>query len=481
MAGAVVRRLLSPRLSLYYSSRGCRACSGGELSVLKAVVLDGVGGLDEMEAALDKLRVHVSPARAAELFDAAGDGGDTRRLLRFLAWSRRRSGGGAAEEDLWWEEPLRRAVRCFVGKGDAVAMGIMISDFHRRSRPLPPDVFATAAEGLVKLGRPDEAVRLLGLEPAAGRAPAVLATVHALCGGGQAKTAAWVVARCRRELAPEEAAAARRSLLHGWCRGRNAREARKVLEEMKAAGERPGGAAYQALLSCLCERNLKFNTSALVPEALSVAAEMRAAGEVPTAANLNLLLGCLARARRVKEAWRVLQSMRRGEAGRPPPDWVSYYLVSRVMFLTGRHVRGMRVVRQMLEEDGVAPPPGFFRRLVGLLCGLDKAELALDVLAEMRRWQLAAAEAGPAYDLLIGKLCRTGRFEDGRRLWEEAAAAGATLSCSPDLLDPTKTEVFVPAAPAVAAGKSIMAGTVSSKKMMKIKKIKKIKKMTKKK
>jgi len=63
----------------------------------------------------------------------------------------------------------------------------------------------------------------------------------------------------------------------------------------------------------------------------------------------------------------------------------------------------------------------------------------------MKRCELVDARI---YDLLIEKLCRIGRFEIGRELWDEATKSGIVLGCSQDLLDPLKTEVFRPVCPA---------------------------------
>ena len=62
----------------------------------------------------------------------------------------------------------------------------------------------------------------------------------------------------------------------------------------------------------------------------------------------------------------------------------------------------------------------------------------------MRERSFDAVEVGKVYDMLIGKLCRSGRFDEGRRLWEAAAEAEVPLRGSPELLDPSKTEVFSP-------------------------------------
>uniref|UniRef100_A0A1D1Z9S4 Pentatricopeptide repeat-containing protein At5g61370, mitochondrial n=1 Tax=Anthurium amnicola TaxID=1678845 RepID=A0A1D1Z9S4_9ARAE len=422
---------------------------------IRDIVFSGVGGLDDMESALDQLRSPVPPSLVAQVFGScphpvspAGSGvGDTRRLLRFFSWCRRKAGGGDR-----WGEAFSCAIRTLAERNDAPAMGILVSDHQRERREMDLDTFSCVVESLVKSGREDDAVRLFRMlenneqqqEQQGGgcRSRRVVAIVHALCARGHARKAHAVVWHHRDKLGPAEKPTVYFSLLHGWCVGRNAREARKVLEEMKSAGLRPGLASYNTFLRCVCERNLKFNPSALIPEGFSVMAEMRTAGVPPTAVSFNILLSCLVRARRVKEACKVLHSMRTREAGRPAPDWVSYYLVVRVLYLTGRLIRGNRVIRQMLLEDGLVAKAWFFRSLIGLLCGVENVGIALEVFDHMKRSYVQ--DCGPVYDLLIAKLCKSGKFEVGKRLWDEAVEKGILLRCSSDLLDPSKTEIFKP-------------------------------------
>ncbi|EHA8591994.1 putative Pentatricopeptide repeat-containing protein, mitochondrial [Cocos nucifera] len=134
-----------------------------------------------------------------------------------------------------------------------------------------------------------------------------------------------------------------------------------------------------------------------------------------------------------------------GESG-CAPDWISYYIVVRLLYLTGRFVRGNRLVDQMLDER-LSPGARFYRGLVGVLCGLERVDHALKMFERMKR--CCVQDQGPTYDLLIEKLCRSGRFDAGKRLWEEAAERGIILQCSKDLLDPSKTHVFRPTVPAV--------------------------------
>ncbi|MQL68940.1 hypothetical protein Taro_001232, partial [Colocasia esculenta] len=110
-------------------------------------------------------------------------------------------------------------------------------------------------------------------------------------------------------------------------------------------------ASYNTLLRCLCERNLKFNSSAIIPEGFSMIAKMKTPGGAP---NLRQLQHPAVLARRVNEA-------------------------------------------------------GFFRSLIGLLCGVENADTPLEV-----------------------------------RLWDEAVEKGILLRCSGDLLILRRQEVFQP-------------------------------------
>jgi TP53 regulating kinase-like protein len=134
--------------------------------------------------------------------------------------------------------------------------------------------------------------------------------------------------------------------------------------------------------------------------------------------------------------------MREGKAG-CSPDWVGYYLVVRVLYLTGRIIRGKRLVDAMLES-GVLPTAKFFHGLIGVLCGTEQVDHALDMFRLMKSCGLVDT---CIYDLLIEKLCRNGRFQLGRELWDDATKSGLVLGCSEDLLDPLKTEVFRPPCP----------------------------------
>lgn len=115
---------------------------------------------------------------------------------------------------------------------------------------------------------------------------------------------------------------------------------------MKSDGTMPDLFCYNTSLRCLCKHNLKKNPSGLVPEALNVMMEMRSYMIAPNSISYNVLLSCLGRIRRVKESCRTLDMMKRSGFR---PDWVGYYLVVRVLFLSGRFGKGHGIVDEMVD------------------------------------------------------------------------------------------------------------------------------------
>ncbi|VAH82488.1 unnamed protein product [Triticum turgidum subsp. durum] len=432
-------------------------CSGawqeGESeAAVRDVVCLGSGSLDEVGSRLDRLNFAISPALVRRVIDSCSERSDSgRRLLRFLSWCRSKDPAGLGDEE------HDRAVAVLARMGDLTAMKIAVGDGEKDGRRMAPETFTAVVEALVKAGKEDEAVRLFrGLErqkllpqqgPGAGGEGiwcSSLAMVQTLCMKGYAREAQGVVWHHKSELSAEPMVSiVQRSLLHGWCVHGNAKEARRVLDDIKSSGCPLGLPSFNDFLNCVCHRNLKFNPSALVPEAMDILTEMRSYGVTPDSSSFNILLSCLGRARRVKEAYRILYLMREGEEG-CSPDWVSYYLVVKVLYLTDRIIRGKRLVEDMLES-GVLPTAKFFHGLIGILCGTEKVDHALDMFRIMKSCELVDT---PTYDLLIEKLSRNGRFEVAKELWDDATKNGIVLGCSSDLLDPLKTEVFRPVRPA---------------------------------
>ncbi|KAL5717637.1 hypothetical protein ACHQM5_010617 [Ranunculus cassubicifolius] len=400
---------------------------------LYSIVSCDIGGLDDLEATLNLSKVTTTPSLVTQVLDSCKEQVPTRRLLRFFSWSKKTLSKLP-------DEVFNHALRVFAEKKDAVALDILVEDFRKEDRVMETETFSLVAEALVKLDREDAALGIFkNLEKfkCSIDTTAVISIVNALCAKGHAKKAEGVVWHHRSKISGVESCVYR-NLLHGWCVYGNVKEARRVLKEMKSLDIELDVFCYNTLLRCLCKRNLKFNPSALVPEASNLMMEMRSYKIHPTAATFNILLSCLGKVRRVKEAHRILYSMKRLGCS---PDWVSYYLVVRVLYLSGRFGKGNKVVDEMLKE-GLTPNPGFYHDLVGLLCGVERIGHALELFERMKTSKVG--DYGPVYDLLITKLCKGGEFEKGRLLWDEAVERGIALQCSSDVLDPSVTVVFKP-------------------------------------
>ncbi|KMZ63112.1 putative Pentatricopeptide repeat-containing protein [Zostera marina] len=411
---------------------------------LHDIIFKEVGGLDDMETRLNDLNIFITPSHLSTILDSATAAITsvltTRRLLRFFHWSR--CNGAEKLPD----QTFNKFLRIVSSKSDLTAQRILLSDLRRENRIIDSETFGLVIESLVKCGREVDAVRLFKDLEKKHHIPSspststsrVTTIIHALCEKGHARKAEGIVFHHKAKLGFQAFPDVYRHLLHGWCTQRNAREARRVLVEMKEAGICPGLGSYNAYLRCICDRNVRFNPSALSPEADLIMMEMRTSGVAPTAVTYNILLSCLGRKRRVKEACEVLDSMIEGRVN-CCPDWVTYYLVVRVLFLTERFVRGNRIVEQMIDT-GLTPSSRFYHDLIGVLCGMEKMDHALKLFDRMK--MSCVGNLGPTYDLLIGKLCRNGKFDTGRNLWDEAIGHGVDLHCSSELLDPSKVEVF---------------------------------------
>ncbi|TKY55068.1 Pentatricopeptide repeat-containing protein mitochondrial [Spatholobus suberectus] len=177
-------------------------------------------------------------------------------------------------------------------------------------------------------------------------------------------------------------------------------------------------------LRCLCERNLSHNPSGLVLEALNVMMEMRSYKVFPTSISYNILLSCLGKTRRVKESCQTLETMKNSACD---PDWVSYYLVAMLVFLSSRFGKGKEIVNQMIGK-GLVANHKFYYSLIGILCGVERVNYALELFEKMKRRGMGGY--GPVYDVLIPKICRGGDFEKGRELWDEATDTLAIPFCA---------------------------------------------------
>lgn len=398
------------------------------------VISNGIGSLDDLEAGLDQLDASFTSSCVSQIIDTCKSDAPTRRLLRFFLWSSKKLKCKLEDDD------FNYAIQVFAEKKDLKAIDILVSDISNEGREMKAQTFSIVAETLVSLGREDDALGLfknLDKLKCSYDSSTVTAIVNALCSKGHARHAEGVV-RHHKDKILGVTAYIYRSLLYGWSKQKNVKESRRILREMKSLGIMPDLFCYNTFLRCLCERNLKSNPSGLVPEALNVMMEMRSNRITPTSISYNILLSTLGRTRRVKESCQILELMKRSGYS---PDWVSYYLVARVLYLTGRFGKGNKMVDEMIEK-GLVPDQKFYYDLIGVLCGVERVNYALELFERMKRSSLGGY--GPVYDVLIPKLCVSGDFEKGRKLWDEATRVGVPLHCTSEVLDPSIIKVFKP-------------------------------------
>ncbi|KAJ8773011.1 hypothetical protein K2173_028188 [Erythroxylum novogranatense] len=405
-----------------------------ELQEVCRVVSSSIGGLDDLESSLNQSTVQLTSAVVRQVLDSCKQEAPSRRLLRFFSWSCRNLSCDIKDED------SNFAVRVLAEKKDHTGLQILLSDLRKEGRAMEAHTFSVVAETLVTLGKEDEALGIfknLGKFKCPQDSLTVTAIVSALCSKGHAKKALGVIWHHKDKISSVKSTIYK-CLLHGWSVQKNVKEARNVIQQMKANGISLDLLCFNTFLRCLCERNVRWNPSGLLPEALNVMMEMRSYKIMPNSISYNILLSYLGRTRRVKESCQVLEMMRSSGCA---PDWTTYYLVAKVLYLSGRVVKGNRMVNEMTEE-GLVPNRKFYYDLIGILCGVERIDFALGLFDLMKRSSMGGY--GPVYDVLIPKLCRGGDFQKGRELWDEAMAIGITLSCSEDVLDPSVTEVFQP-------------------------------------
>ncbi|XP_050224782.1 pentatricopeptide repeat-containing protein At5g61370, mitochondrial [Mercurialis annua] len=406
-----------------------------ELQEICKVVSSSIGSLDDLESSLNGFRICLTSAIVNQIIDCCKHEAPTRSLLRFFLWSNKRSDFDTKDED------FNHAIRVLAEKKDHTAMQILISDLRKEGRVMEPQTFGLVAENLVKLGREDDALGIfknLDKFNCSQDGETVTAMISALCAKGLARKAYGVFWHHKDKISEVMKPCVYRSLIYGWSVQKNVKEARKVIQEMKGDGVMPDLFSFNTFLKCLCEGNVLRNPSGLVPESLNVMMEMRTYKIEPNSNSYNILLSCLGRVRRVQESCRILESMKKSGCD---PDWVSYYLVVKLLYITGRFGKGNKTVDEMIEM-GLVPDRKFYYDLIGVLCGVERVNFALELFERMKRNSLGGY--GPVYDVLIPKLCRGGNFDKGKELWDEAMAMGVTLHCSNDVLDPLITKVFKP-------------------------------------
>ncbi|KAL9672179.1 hypothetical protein QQ045_028429 [Rhodiola kirilowii] len=392
------------------------------------------GSLDDLESSLNQSKVLLTSSMVNQVIEACKTEAPVRRLLRFFRWSRNRLSCQLEDRD------FNAAIRVFAKLKDFTAMDILITDLGKEGRTMETETFCLVAEALVKLGREDEALgifKTLEKYKCPQDSASVAAIVSALCEKGHARRAEGVIWHHKDKIRGAEDCIYR-SLLHGWGVQGNVNNARQVLKEMRSNGIVVNEFCYNTFLRCLCNTHMKTDPSRLVSSALNVVMEMMSKGIEPTSITYNIVLSSLGKIRRVKESLRILDSMRKAGCS---PDWVSYYLVIRVLYLSGRFGKGNQIL-DIVFEEGLLPERRFYYDLIGVLCGVERVNFALDLFERMMKYSVGGY--GPMYDVLIPKLCRSGDFNKGRELWDEAISMGIALQCSIDELYPSVTQVFKP-------------------------------------
>lgn len=415
------------------------------------IVANGIGSLQDMESKLDDLQVPINQSIATQVIDSCAtvNNNCSRRLLRFMSWCKKNS-----NDELGYEV-FNRAIQLYSKMKDIRAIDIALLDLQKEGHRIKPKTFDKVIEAFVNLGRPEKVVSLfrdieekhkISLERCENEDwSSITSAVHALCTKGHARKALGILWHHKDKVENYKINRHKGLILHGWSVHGNAKEARGVIDEIKKSGNCPSLASYHDLLRCICNRNLKFNPSALVPEAINIMAEMRSSGIYPTTTSFKILLSCLGKTRRVKESLTIFDSMLNREEGEEAfPDSACFLIVIRLLYLTGRFNNGNKILSQMFEEEdkgrvNLNASLKFYQDLIGVLCGLKEVERALKVFEMMKnRCRPSIKDYGPIYDLLINYLCRNGKYDLGRRFWIEAVDHGITLKCSSDLLDPLK-------------------------------------------
>ncbi|XP_017249886.1 pentatricopeptide repeat-containing protein At5g61370, mitochondrial [Daucus carota subsp. sativus] len=398
------------------------------------VVCNGTGSLDDLELSLSKVNIPLTSSLVTRVLESCKHQAATRRLLRFFLWSRTNLESRLEDGD------FNFAIRYFAETKDFTSIDILISDFGKDGRAMETTTFAEVAHTLVKLGREDQALGIfknLKKFKCTQDSATVTAIVSALCAKGHVERAERVIWHHKDAVSCVKLCIYR-NLLYGWCVRGNVKEARRIVKDMNSSGIMPDLYCFNTFLRCICKRSLKSNPSALVPSAFNLMMEMKTYNLEPTVVTYNILLSSLSKCRRVKESIKILDTMKNSGCS---PDWFSYYLVARVLYLTGRFGIGKRLVDEMVEV-GIVPEGKFYYDLIGVLCGVERPNYALELFELMKKSSLGGY--GPIYDLIIPKLCRGGDFIKARELWNEATAMGVDLQVSSDVLDPSVTEVFKP-------------------------------------
>lgn len=392
-------------------------------------LINGGGDLEELEANLNQSGIIPTPPLMEQVIHRCGDEAVCRRILVFFNWCTRQPGCHLSDDF------FNTFLDLFARKNDLKAMEMLVADMRREGRQMALKTFAHVTERLVRAGRDKEAVglfiRLSGLE----YQRAFTIVVCALCEKGFAERAEKLIKHMKKNLPLDEIIF--NSLIHGWCVKGNSEEARRIMEDMRSHGFRPGLIAYNSLLKCICKTFAEKDPSKLMHEGNDIVVEMQRNEVSPNQFTFNILIAHLCKIRSINCAHKQFRIMEKCGCS---PNSVTYVLLIKTMYLTDRLVDGDKMLDRMIEA-GFKPDEKTFHSFIAVLCGIERVDHALCVLSRMEGDSEGKSKL---FDLLIGKLCRSGQFDKAQLLWNEAAQKGLTLDSCPDLLDPAKTEVCRP-------------------------------------
>lgn len=393
-------------------------------------LINGGGGLEELEANLNRSGIIPTPPLMEQVIYGFGDEAVSRRILGFFNWCTRQPGCRLSDEF------FNNVLDFFARKNDLKAMEMLVADMRREGRQMDLKTFAHVTERLVRAGRDKEAVGLFIRFSGVEYQSAFRIVVCALCEKGFVEGAEILIKRTKKKLPLDEIIF--NSLIHGWCVKGKAEEARRVMEDMRSHGFRPGLIAYNSLLKCICKTVAEKHPCKLMHEGNDILVEMQRNEVSPNQVSFNILIARLCKIGSINGAHK--QFLRIEKCG-CSPNSVTYVLLIKAMYLRDRLVDGDKMLGRMMEA-GFKPDAKTFHSFISVLCGIERVDHALCLLSRMGKGDCEGKSK--IFDLLIGKLCRSGQFDKAQLLWNEAAQKGLTLDSSPDLLDPTKTEICKP-------------------------------------
>merc|ERR1719316_1277634 len=183
------------------------------------------------------------------------------------------------------------------------------------------------------------------------------------------------------------------SLVKGYSLAGDVRRGFKVLEEMKSSGKvLPDEIMYNVLLDG-CARET------LVEEALKLLQSMQGAGITPSNHTLSILVKLLGRARRVKEAFKIMDDLAAQRSLRPN---IQVYTCLIQACLNNRQLeKAMAAHDKMIADAHCKPDERAYTALVrGCLQanGLDEALYALRCAFQLQEGQPQRRQAAPGVE-----------------------------------------------------------------------------------